>query len=312
MAVPDLDVSVIICAYTQDRLPALIEAVHSVQRQTHPAREIVAVIDGDSSLLRRAREALPGVTVIPSTCAPGLSGARNTGMAVARGAIVAFLDDDAIAAADWLAHLLEGYADRRVIAVGGAIEPLWAGCRPPWFPEEFGWVVGCSYRGMPRCAAPVRNLIGCNMSFRRDACVGAGGFRTDIGRVGALPLGCEETEYCIRLRRARPDGIILYHPQALVRHRVPSHRAGWRYFRDRCYAEGRSKALVARVVGAGSALAVERAYTLRILPRGVARSLVEAVRHRDTAGLAQAGAILAGLGVTACGYLGGRLGSAGR
>jgi hypothetical protein len=125
-------------------------------------------------------------------------------------------------------------------------------------------------------------------------------------------LGCDETEYCIRLRHVRPDGIILYRPQALVRHRVPPHRAGWRYFRDRCYAEGRSKARVARVAGIGSALATERTYTLRTLPRGMAWALVEAVRHRDSSGLARAGAILAGLAVTAWGYLGGRLERAGR
>ena len=40
--------------------------------------------------------------------------------------------------------------------------------RPRWFPPEFDWVVGCSYTGLPETVAPVRNLIGAAMSFRRQ------------------------------------------------------------------------------------------------------------------------------------------------
>lgn len=299
----DHDVSVIICAYTEARLPALIEAVHSVRRQTCPAREILVVIDGNATLLRLAREALPGATVIPSAGLPGLSGARNTGMAAATGAILAFLDDDAVAEADWLARLLEGYADARVMAVGGAIEPLWDGSRPAWFPEEFGWVVGCTYRGMPRRAAAVRNLIGANMSFRRGVFDAIGGFHSGIGRIGARPVGCEETELCIRGQQRWPDGVWRFEPRARVVHTVQARRGRWGYFRARCYAEGRSKALVARMVGAGDGLASERSYTLRTLSAGISRGLAAALRRRDAAGLARAGAIAAGFAITTFGYL---------
>ena len=61
-------------------------------------------------------------------------------------------------------------------------------------PREFNWVVGCTHRGMPSTTAPVRNLIGCNMSFRREVFSRIGGFRDQIGRVGARPSGCDETE----------------------------------------------------------------------------------------------------------------------
>ena len=77
----------------------------------------------------------------------GISGARNSGIAAARGAIIAFLDDDAIAAPDWLEQLLAGYSSPNVLGVGGAIEPQWQGGRPRWFPPEFDWVVGCTYLG---------------------------------------------------------------------------------------------------------------------------------------------------------------------
>src|SRR5262249_43443538 len=77
-----------------------------------------------------------------------------------------------------------------------------------------------------------------------------------------------------------------------------------------CFAEGISKALVARFVGAADALASERAYTRTTLPRGVARGVADTLLHGDSKGLARAGAIIAGFVVTAAGYLTGISGAA--
>jgi glycosyltransferase involved in cell wall biosynthesis len=238
--------------------------------------------------------------------APGLSGARNSGLAVAQGSIIAFLDDDAVAAPDWLARLRQGYDDPQAIGVGGAIEPRWPDRRPGWLPEEFDWVVGCTYRGMPERRAPVRNLIGANMSFRREVFAHVGGFRGGLGRLGTRPLGCEETELCIRARQHWPRAVMVYEPRARVHHRVAPHRARWGYFRSRCHAEGLSKAMVSRCVGAGDGLATERTYTMQTLPGGVLRGVADALRG-DPSGCARAAAIVMGLAMTAAGYLEGRL-----
>src|SRR5581483_7826900 len=95
---------------------------------------------------------------------------------------IAFLDDDAAADPSWLAELLRGYQERDVLGVGGRIDPAWSTKRPRWFPEEFAWVVGCTYRGIPSHPSPVRNLIGANMSLRRSVFDAVGGFRTELGR----------------------------------------------------------------------------------------------------------------------------------
>jgi glucosyl-dolichyl phosphate glucuronosyltransferase len=294
-------VSVIVCAYTERRWDELVAAVASVADQSRAALETVVVCDHNPTLHERVRQQLPDVIVVPNREARGLSGARNSGVSAARGDVVAFLDDDAVAAPDWLESLLAPYADPSVIGVGGAIEPDWADRRPRFLPDEFDWVVGCTYRGMPAERGPVRNLIGANMSLRRTVLEAVGGFRTDVGRIGTRPLGCEETELCIRARHRLPGRELIYEPRARVRHRVPPERAEWAYFRARCWSEGLSKAMVTRSVGGGDGLASERRYMTSVLPRAAARGVAEALTG-DASGLARTGSILAGVSITTAGY----------
>jgi glucosyl-dolichyl phosphate glucuronosyltransferase len=298
-------ISVVICAFTLERLEAIGRAIESVRRQTVQPHEIVLVIDHCPELLALSRERWPDVGVVPNRETPGLSGARNTGVAECTGDVVAFLDDDAIAAPDWLDRLSTGYADPRVVGVGGAVRPLWTAGRPRWFPPEFDWVVGCTHSGMPGKPSPVRNLVGANMSFRRTAFDEAGGFRHELGRVGTVPAGCEETELAIRVSDERPGSVILYDPAARVDHVVPPARGRLRYFAARCAAEGRSKAILSRLVGSSAGLESERSYTRRTLPRGVFRGLRDALAG-DPGGAERAVMLGAGLLTTTAGYLAGR------
>ncbi|BCL81639.1 glycosyl transferase family 2 [Ktedonobacteria bacterium brp13] len=299
----ELTLSVIICAYTQDRWDWLVQAVESVQKQTRPASEIIVIIDHNPSLLLMAQKQLREIIVSDNRETRGLSGARNSGIALARGEVLAFLDDDAIAAPDWLEQLTQSMHDPQILGTGGAVQPYWAKQKPAWLPEEFYWVVGCTYRGLPDTTAPIRNPIGANMCIRREVFSTIGGFRSGIGRVGTRPVGCEETELCIRARQYWPQRTFLFHPQAQVSHVVPEQRANWRYYRSRCYAEGISKAFVARFVGAKDSLSSESTYTLQTLPTGVLRNIKATLVGRDRAGFARAGAIVMGLLITAIGYV---------
>lgn len=297
--------SVVVCAYTMDRWEDLRLAIASVLTQSRPPDEVVLVVDHCRALYERASQAMPAVRVVPSRGPRGLSGARNTGVAASHGDVVAFLDDDAAAEPEWAARLLAHYANPRVAGVGGLVRPRWSTRRPVWFPPEFDWVVGCSYRGLPEHTAAVRNFIGANMSFRRTELLAVGGFLTTLGRVGTKPTaGCEETELCLRMASRRPDAILVYEPDAEVRHRVPEARTRWSYFRSRCYGEGLSKALVARYDGTGPALASERAYLRSTIPRALVRSLGRTGRPGAVRTL---GALSAGVCVTGTGYLVGRL-----
>ncbi|EST21999.1 glycosyltransferase [Streptomyces roseochromogenus] len=303
----DPGISVVICVYTEDRWEDILAAVSSVRAQSYPALETLLVVDHNPALrdrLAREYKETECVRVLANAGPRGLSAGRNTGIAASHGEVIAFLDDDAVAERDWLRRFAEGYADPRVMAVGGRTEPVWAsGRRPAWFPEEFDWVVGCTYKGLPPGRVRVRNVLGGNASFRRTAFDAAGGFATGIGRDGdRRPLGCEETELCIRLTRVRPDAVLLIDDRAVIHHRVPAPREHFAYFRTRTYAEGLSKALVARSVGAGQGLRSERRYTTRVLPAGVVRGLRDALLARP-GGAGRAGAIVAGVLTAAGGYV---------
>ncbi|MFD0884092.1 glycosyltransferase family 2 protein [Streptosporangium algeriense] len=303
--------SVVICVYTEERWEDIRAAVASVENQRRRPYEIILVVDYNADLLLRLKREYPDVIVVENTQEKGLSGGKNTGAATASGDIVAYLDDDAVAEPGWLEALEEGFQDPAVVGVGGLTRPLWAtGRRPGWFPREFDWTVGCSYRGMPTRRAPIRNVMGGNAAFRRELVGQVGGFHTGIGRSvqgrKPRPLGCEETEFCIRLSQRIPGAVMLFEPAAVIGHKVPRVRAGFAYFRSRCYAEGLSKALVTHSVGAGDGLASERAHALKALPLGALRGLGDVLRG-DLSGFGRAAAIVVGLVWTTWGYVVGSL-----
>lgn len=313
MSSPDPAATVVICAYTEQRWDDVAAALASVRAQSVPASEIILVIDHNPVLEQRAAAEFGDVLVVPNAGRRGLSGARNTAIDLAKGEVLVFLDDDAVPEPDWLEQLLAGYRDPRVLAVGGAARPVWpAGSRSPLLPArgagtgELDWVVGCTYTGQPVTGTAVRNLMGCNMSFRREAFQLAGLFTEDLGRVGRTPLGCEETELCIRLRQASPGSVILFRPSSVVRHRVTPDRLTWRYLRRRGWGEGLSKALVSRSVGADAALATERDYLRRVIPAAVLREFSRLLRGRRT-GLTGLLAVFVVVGSTAAGYARGKL-----
>jgi glycosyltransferase involved in cell wall biosynthesis len=300
-------VSIVVCAYTSERLAQLRRTITSLLNQTYQHKEIVLIVDHNPDLhFRLADLASEGIRIASNRGKPGLADARNSGIALANGEIVAFIDDDADADSHWLERLVECYRDPAVIGSGGRILPAWDEDvrAPSWLPEEFLWVVGCSYRGMAE-SGPVRNVIGCNMSFRSSVFTEIGQFDTEIGRIKNQPLSCEETEMCIRALKRWPDKKIVYNGEAVVHHHVSPSRRTLRYFTRRCYFEGISKVIVRRLCGADGTSS-ELKYLSRALPLAILRNIWNVILIKDVRGsVSRVGAITLGIGAVAAGFAAG-------
>jgi cellulose synthase/poly-beta-1,6-N-acetylglucosamine synthase-like glycosyltransferase len=296
-------VSVIICAYTEDRWSLLGDCVASVEAQTAPPIEIILCIDHNEELLRRSEQhfgmgrpagSIP-LTVVANKYDGHLGSARNTAAEIASGEVLAFLDDDAAAAADWLEQLIAPYSDPRVAAVGGAPLPVFEEQRPRWFPREFDWVFGCAYSGLPSTRARLAHLIGANMSVRRSALQEISGFHSD---------NHDDMDMCHRLAFAQYN--VLYEPLAVVSHFVPATRTTWRYFWRRCYFVNLGKVQAFANMQGAAHLGAELAFVGWIMTRGIPAGMDQVLRG-DLYGLVRAGAMMAGIVLAGLGHLSGKL-----
>ena len=284
--------SVVIACHTEKRLPSLMRAIVSAQSQTPTPAQVIVAVDHNQPLCTALRE-VSDIEVVDHRGDPGASGTRNAGAALALAPLLVFLDDDVQARPDWLRELLSPFADANVIGSGGMTRPAWQGARPPWFPDEFGWVIGASYVGLPTKLSPVRNVWSENMAVRRDAFEGVDGFRRGFGKVGVTSRP-EDTDLCIRVGVSAPSSHWVYVPTAMVDHEVPPERATLAYFLRRCYWEGAGKIELSAHLGDDRDLGDERSYLLRTLPLGILRDL-------RTWKVTRALAIVAGTGAAAVG-----------
>jgi glucosyl-dolichyl phosphate glucuronosyltransferase len=290
-------VSIVIPTHSEKRWHLLARTVAAARSQTYDVAEVIVVVDHNPALYRRARRDLAGATVLENLYAQGVSGNRNTGAFHTHTPLIAFLDDDTLAAPDWLANLVPPFTDPAVVGAGGGIDPAWAGARPRWMPDEFLWAVGGSYAGMPTVTAPIRNVWSASMIVRRESFLQVGGFRTGFGKLGVQNRP-EDTELCLRMS-AVSGGHWMFVPAAMIRHDVPADRSTFGFFLRRCYAEGRGKVQMAGLNAGADSLGTERDY-LRSLPKVVIRDIAAAGRGRGVSHALRAGSVVAG--VAAAGF----------
>jgi GT2 family glycosyltransferase len=303
------DVSVVVCTYSRDRLELLRGLARSVAAGTRRPAHLIVVVDRNPSLQAElhaeasARLAPWSLrTTVVSSDGGGLSAARNTGWLLASTDWVAFVDDDAIVGSTWLEELVAATRAHDADIVGGRIDPIWPAGEPRWYSERLGWVVGCSYRGLPTEAAVVRNVIGCNMLMRRAILERTGGFDEDLGRVAGGLAGCEETELCIR---AAADGAkVVSIPGATVQQALGADRARIGYALRRGWDEGRSKAAIKRLHGGTpGVLGPETTYARDLVAEAAGR-IATGLRRADRRELERGAAMLGVLAATTAGYLG--------
>jgi len=301
-------ISVIICCYTLERFEDVLEAINSVKNQTKKPHEIIVSVDNNRILYEKLQNELvhPAKAVFNDNHS-GASETKSIGIGASTGDIIAFLDDDAIAASDWLEQLSSYYENPQVIATGGKAVPIWPEKnRPRWFPEELDWIVGGTHKGPSNESREVRNMIGCNMSFRREVFVQIGVFNNQVGRVGKVQGAGEEAEICLRIKHSLPDRLILFNPMAIIHHKVHPLRVKWNYLLRRSYDEGHSKYLIKKIfIKSGTpTLSTENSYACYLLLRAVPARLFSFYKNNS---LLQILAMMLSMFAVSVGYFRGRL-----
>jgi GT2 family glycosyltransferase len=217
-------ISVVIC--TRDRPDQVTKCLTRLTRQNYPHYEVVVVDNAPTSdALRAVVESQPGDFRYCVEPRPGLSWARNAGIAAASSDIIAFLDDDDEPDQYWLAGIAEGFTrGKHVGCVSGIVLPAKLDNAVENLFEQVGghskgrgFVHETFTKSGPQ--SPLWPLppfgVGANMAFRREALDGIGGFDVALG-AGTPTAGGEDT---LAITLVMLDGYeVAYEPAALMWH----------------------------------------------------------------------------------------------
>ena len=226
---PELPPTVVsIVVPTCDRPDDLRRCLASLVTQaTRHTVEIILVDNRPASgSARQVASEFPVVRLIAEE-RPGLSFARNAGIAAARGTIIVATDDDVTAPAEWIERLVAPFARPEVLCVTGNVLPLEmetdAQCRF----EDYGGLgrgfapfeVDRGWFETRRVAVPTWTLgATANAAFRaaifRHAHIGL--LNEALG--AGMPTGCSEDTYLF-YKILKSGGTIVYEPSAYVWHR---------------------------------------------------------------------------------------------
>lgn len=238
-------ISIVIC--THNRCTLLRDTLASLEQLSVPedlSWNLVVVDNNSSDQTKDVVESFAHSAVLQPKYAfesnPGLSHARNRGIAETSGSIIAFLDDDVIVAPDWLTEVVQGFEQYGAMCVSGRVLLHGNPQMPRWWDPDFNVAVGKFDRGTDVIEYKVGDTeligIGANMSFRRVVFEKYGPFNTEMGRIGNQQRTGEETELVHKLRQ-NGDSVIHY-PRALVYHCIPETRFSKHYLRRNAYHFG--------------------------------------------------------------------------
>lgn len=249
---PEPQVSAIICTHNRDQY--LGAAIDSLLAQDFTDYEIIVVDNASSDRTREVVEARLPHPRLQYVYEPvtGLSVARNTGAKAANAAILAYLDDDAVASHQWLSEIYAAYQTHEKLAIaGGKVTLLWAeGVTPPtWLSSGLAENLGAYDLGdqLIYINRPGLTPRGLNYSIRRSFLEQIGGFDPNLGRVGKNLLSNEElhmTDLALQL-----GWQVAYLPQALVAHNVAPERLKRSWFLSRGWWQGISECYREQLAG---------------------------------------------------------------
>lgn len=246
-----IDISIILCTYNRaSRLASVLDGLAKLDTAAGLSHEILVVDNNSSDDTREVVEAAmtvhPGRIRYVFESRQGLSWARNKGIEEARGALIAFTDDDVVVDSGWLAALALASVANPHVGFGGRVLVVWNFTPPAWFVGDgpFHMLKGGVVVGHDLGDTPLvynKNMyspIGANMAFRREVFERYGLFRTDLGKTGKRAFFGEDAEFFRRL----VDGgeKVLYVPQVLIYHPVDQEKMTKRHFVVSNFNLGRS------------------------------------------------------------------------
>lgn len=243
-----IEISVVVCTFNRaDLLRVCLETL--VTQDFSPSAYEIIVVDNNSrdATAAVASEFAARYSHVRSVFEPtqGLSNARNRGWREARGAYVAYVDDECKVPPTWLSNACTVIAAHAPDMLGGPYGAWYAMPKPPWFKDAYGstYFKGAVARPLPEG----EYLSGGNMLLRRDLLI-AGGFDPHLGMNGENLSYGEETVFQIQLRERKPACLIYYDPALLLYHMVRPEKMQLRHVLRGCIARGRSSAQVFPVV----------------------------------------------------------------
>jgi GT2 family glycosyltransferase len=279
---PEPILTVVVC--THERPADLERCLEALARLADPVE--VVVVDSASAppcrgVVERFARRIPHLRYAYEP-QPGLSRARNRGLALTGTELIAFVDDDAAVAPDWARRIAAPFADRSVACVGGACVPLFRAPRPAWLSDRLLQLAGITrYGAHPRDVRRRSDYpFGANMCFRADALRAVGVFPEQLGRTGASLLSGEDTAAVDALRAA--GFRVRLEPAAVVEHAVAPERCRSGYYWRRLWWQGVTRARSRRARGEGLRLAA--AAPARLLLWALRRDRLYLYRLAETAG----------------------------
>lgn len=255
-------ITVVVC--THNRAGHLRSALASLAAQGETAWPFEVILvdnrstDGTATLGRALEER--GVLRLLHEPRLGLCFARNAGWQAARGEVVAYFDDDALAEPGWLDAIAEAFSTvPRPGIVGGRVDPIWEAPRPPWLSDGIALsltIIDWSPTTKLILDHRVEWLVGANMALPREVLAEVGGFDTRLDRIGSNMLsGGDVFLQKEVMARGYP---CLYHPGMAIRHLASRARLTPGWFERRYYWQGVSDAVMTLIAERPSAAARAR------------------------------------------------------
>ncbi len=182
-------VSVVVAAFdAATTLPACLE---SLRKLTYPNYEVIVVDDGSSDATPQLLASEEGIRVERHAENRGLSAARNSGIRLSRGEIIAFTDADCRADPQWLDYLVSALVRSDFVGMGGH------NLMPP-SSSVTAAAVGLAPGGPVQVLLTDRvaeHIPGCNMAFYRSVLDEVGGFDPRFRAAG------DDVDLCWRIQQ---------------------------------------------------------------------------------------------------------------